>query len=80
MKLVLIGAPVVASYLPTVPLLKFATKRKPDGKNEEGPITASPVGSPSIKMKPGLMTAPVLALYLLIAPPIPLMPEFTTAT
>ena len=38
MKLALIAAPVLASYLPTVPLLRFATKRVL-------PNTASPKGS-----------------------------------
>src|SRR5215469_15570091 len=80
MKLALIAAPVVASYLPTVPVVKFATKRKPEGKNGLGPTTASPVGSPLIKMKSGVMAAPVSALYLLIWPLIWPLKEFATAT
>src|SRR5713101_596866 len=55
-KLALIGAPVVALYSPTVPLLKFATKRwSPDRKSPAGP------SSPGMKL--ALITAPVLALY-----------------
>jgi hypothetical protein len=57
MKLALIGAPVLASYSPTVPPKKFATKRVL-------PDTASPKGSPSPVIKLGLIAAPVLASYL----------------
>ncbi len=68
MKLALITAPVVRSYLPTVPL-KLATKRRCSTLS-----SASPKGTDSPVMKLALITSPVAALYLPTVPPI----EFAT--
>src|SRR5437868_8171383 len=55
MKLGLIGAPVMASYSPTVPEALLATKRLL-------PKIARPLG-PSTVMKVGLIRAPVVAFH-----------------
>src|SRR5258708_3579718 len=65
-KLVLIASPVVASYLPTVPLW-FATKRVLSNN-------VSAVGRPAPVMKLALIASPVVASYL----PTVLEPEFAT--
>src|SRR5260221_1854242 len=65
-KLALIASPVVASYLPTVPLW-FATKRVSSNN-------ASAVGRPAPVMKLALIASPVEASYL----PTVLEPKFAT--
>src|ERR1700677_3481601 len=77
MKLGLIAAPVVASYLPIVPKLGYTTKMLlPDTASVEGLVRPA--------MKLGLIAAPVVALYSPIVPPAPatkrILPDTASAT